>query len=64
MVGRSWVTLTFDRDRAHQLSSAWGPPGFPRKLSKRELKQYRAGREVLMGYIADMIGGTIMTIDL
>jgi hypothetical protein len=62
-VGRRRVTLTFDLNAAHQSSSTW-MPSFPRKLSKREWKQYRAGREVLMGYIADMTGGTILTIDL
>jgi hypothetical protein len=34
MVGRSLVTLTFDLNRAQQLSSTWSPPSFPRKLSQ------------------------------
>jgi hypothetical protein len=63
MVGHRRVTMTFDLNRAQQLSSTW-TPSFPRKLSKHEWKQYRAGREVLMGYIADMTSGTIMTVDL
>jgi hypothetical protein len=62
MVGNRRVTLTFDLNRAKPLQATWAP-NFPRRLLKRELTQYKAGRRVLIGYIADMIGGTVMVVD-
>jgi hypothetical protein len=55
MVGNRRVTLTFDLNPAKALQATWAP-NIPRRLSKRELAQYKAGRRVLLGYLADMTG--------
>ena len=56
MVGHRRVTMAFDIGRAQPLSSTW-MPRLPRRLSKNEWRQYRAGRRVLIGYIAVAFGG-------
>lgn len=42
--------------------AAWSPR-MPTKLSKKEVRQYRAGRDALIAKYAEEIGGNIMLVE-
>ena len=55
-VGRYTCELTFADG---QLSAEWRPC-LPKRLSSREWKAYRAGRDALMAEVGKMIGGGVL----
>lgn len=61
-VGKYSVELTYDR-WGQRIATNW-QPSFPKRLTKRELNQYKDGRNVLMQHVADLTGGRVMVIDL
>jgi len=65
-VGRRSVTLSVPRPKAGApvaLAAEWSPD-LPRRLSKREWREYRAGRDALVADIAKAIGGTVLGVEL
>ena len=66
-VGRRTVTVIQDVTiiaGAHgQLRAEWEPDR-PRKLSKQEWRQYRAGRDAHWQKVANIIGGTVACAEL
>lgn len=57
-VGKRTVTLTFPRPKAGDalcLACEWSPDP-PRRLSKAELRQYRAGRNAAVAELARELG--------
>jgi hypothetical protein len=71
-VGRFKCTMTidcgvFDRNQgapfqAH-VTAEWAP-SMPRKLNKRALNEYRAGRDILYGMAANVIRGNVRLAEL
>ncbi|MCW5750874.1 MAG: hypothetical protein KIT81_06985 [Alphaproteobacteria bacterium] len=60
-VGRRIVTMTIPQIPARGLvcmSCEWAPDA-PRRLSKRELREYRQGRDAVLAEISEMIGGRV-----
>lgn len=62
-VGKRAVTLTQDINMSRgpgvgHLRCEW-TPDLPRKLSRAELRQYRAGRDAHYQRVANIIGGTV-----
>lgn len=58
-VGSFTCELTVSRGGMH---AAWSPR-MPTKLSKKEVRQYRAGRDALIAKYAEVIGGNIMLVE-
>ncbi len=57
-VGRRKVTLTVPQIRSGQVATAaieWHPD-LPRRLSRRELKQYRKGRDAAFAELCGALG--------
>jgi hypothetical protein len=46
-----------------QLSAEWRP-GLPKRLSHKEWKAYRAGRDALMAEVAKMLGGGVLLLEV
>ena len=59
-VGRFTCELTFADG---QLSAEWRP-GLPKRLSNKEWKAYRAGRDALMAEVAKMLSGGVMLLEV
>jgi hypothetical protein len=59
-VGRYTCELTFADG---QLSAEWRP-GLPKRLSNKEWKAYRAGREALMAEVANITGGGVLLVEV
>jgi hypothetical protein len=59
-VGRFTCKLTFADG---QLSAEWRP-GLPKRLSGKEWKAYRAGRDALIAEVAKAIGGGVLLVDV
>jgi hypothetical protein len=66
-VGRWTVTMTQDLEvipgSVGALRVEWAP-AMPRKLSKREWRGYRAGRDAHHQRVADITGGTVACAEL
>ena len=65
-VGRRVVTITMPPTKRGEVRSTvieW-EPDVPPRLSKRELRQYRAGRNAALRELAEVIGGSILVIDV
>ena len=65
-VGRRRVTCTVPQVRSGQVLHAafeW-TPDMPRRLSRRELKQYRTGRDAAFAYLCGDLGIRGMLCDI
>lgn len=65
-VGRRTVTLTFPRPKEGSMlamACEWDPEP-PRRLSKAEWRQYRAGRDAAVAELAAELGVTAAVIEL
>jgi hypothetical protein len=58
-VGRYTCELTVSMGG---MNAAWSPH-MPAKLSKKQLRQYCAGRDALLAKYAEVIGGNIMLVE-
>lgn len=65
-VGKRTCTITMQRPVRGAVSHMvveWSP-AVPRRLSKRELRQYRAGRDALVAEAAAALGGPALVVEV
>jgi hypothetical protein len=63
-IGKRTVTISLPRpDSGLSLAAEWSPEP-PRKLSKKEWRQYRAGRQTLLEEYAALTGHRIAVIEV
>lgn len=60
-VGKRTVTMTIPRprcDRVVSMAAEWDPD-LPKRLSVREWRQYRAGRDAALAEVGQLLGGGV-----
>jgi hypothetical protein len=66
-VGRRYrCTLTIphiERGEALAMQTEWSP-GIPKRLSKREIQDYRRGRDAALAEVARLIGGNVLCVEV
>ncbi|MBI4183709.1 MAG: hypothetical protein HY521_06905 [Proteobacteria bacterium] len=65
-VGERTVTLTMPRPKVGGLvcmAVEWSPT-VPRRLSRRELRQYRAGRDAALAEVGRVLGGPVGVVEI
>ena len=64
-VGKRTCTLTIQSPqtgKVTQITAEW-EPGVPNRLSKQEMRQYRAGRDAIAAALAKKMGGGVMVVE-
>ena len=65
-VGRRTVTVTMPTPRkgeARCMTMEW-TPDMPKRLSKREWRRYRAGRDAAVAELAELAGVKVMIVEM